>query len=1415
MTRSSGFEELLGARLFVWVGSLALALAGAFLVKVSFDRGWISPSIRVTLGILFGLALLGVGEAFRKNTPGIAHALSAAGIADLFACFYAATQVYQLVSPAIGFGLMALTALVAVVLALRQGAIVAIIGLVGGFLTPALIQTGHPDARALFTYLLILAAGILAVAARRGWWWLGGAAVGASLLWVAVWLAYPNTTVAATAIWLDGFLLALAGVVLLTRRLDPAQRTAPHRPPTTWLAVMSLAAILPALGLTSAVVNFPTEEWGFFLLLSAALLVLAWFDSFYDLLPWLAALLAAALLAGWALFAQNGEAPARYHLTAGAVGLLFTVGALVGALAFLRFPGRLPRPGRWASLASAAAVGFFLLAHLGAPIPGLHWGVIALAIAVFLLLALMLFLPRRDQPGAEAAAAALAVGVTALISLAVPLEFENQWITLAWAFELLAVVVLAGRFWLPALPTLARALGLLVLVRLLLNPALASYPLGTRPVWNGLLLLYGVPLVCFLLAARHLARHGWHGPNETGVLQLEWGGLLLGTALLTLEIRQSFHPGHPFDLAKVGFLEAGALAAGWMLLGWGLLRAHRAWSHPALAHGGHALLLLGVASALVGPGLAANPLWTADPVGDTPVLNLVLLVFGGCTALAGVGAVELRRQEHTLSAVLAGVAAQLLAFTLVTLEVRQAFHGANLASAGLVSSERYAYSAAWIVLGLALLIFGVLRKSGGRALRYGSLAVMLVAVGKVFLSDTAHLSDLYRVFSFLGLGVSLLILGFLYQRFVFRRPPTRPTSAAPLILAFLLFMPRPGHAAMSNVEYRRPIVVSAPGWVRVPLDLAALRHLEGGLRLNGPNGEQVTFRLTSYLGDTERRPVKVSAIEETPDGWTLRLDLGAGSPPHERLFLSFTKLAVVPAVVVEASTDGQNWEPLAAGDLFRLGAQEGLESTSLAYLPTDARYLRLNWPRSAGLPKLDSVEAETVPGRALVIASVSASCRSIDKRRTICRLPLPASGQTVRQLRLDVVGGGDTGYRLMQPRLATWQPLAAGVWRSAAGPARHTLTLPSEPLAADLLRLELDGATEAVPRLAGYGFELVSQTIVFRAEVAGRFTLSYGGIVAPPPPLGGAEPASAAFPETSMSSAAFGQLGPEQATPIAPLPSAAVAPGSSLAGTHFRSSWALAQGTARPGDVVRFDLPDDVYAEARYDLADIRLAVADRQIPYVHWTPEEPTLVLERADLAPMAEKGRHYSRLELSMPESGLPLTDVLLTTPPTPLVRPIGIRFPAPGPAGLSPRDERIVGRETWECVPQPPLPCRVSVPLSGPAYRQIALRFADGDNPPLPHLDVSVWRRGDALFFVWPERGPVHLLAGADTLQPPVYDLAALADAFPGQAVVQVALQSGPEGGNGVESSWSGWVLPVTLVAAAALLLLLLQRILRPSA
>lgn len=763
-------EEKLGARLPVWIGSIALALAGTFLVKLSFERGWLSPALRVAMGVLFGVGLLAAGEVTRRNrsTGGISQGLSAAGIADLFACFLAGVALYKIIPPPLAFGLMVLTAAVAVALSLRQGKMVALVGLIGGFLTPYLVRTGNPNVRGLFAYLLLLQIGLLLVAWKRGWTEIAGLALGGGLLWTFVWMAGPFTP--ADAVWLSLFLLlSVASVVIagLKRRGETqAEGGGPGLFSLTWAAVPG--AIL-ALAVVAQQAGFATEEWAFFGILAAGVLVLARLKPELHPLAWVAAGAAAALLAAWAVEVQEPEL-GRFLTTAGGLGALFAV----GAYAALWGSGR---PGRWASLSVASGLAFFLIAWGTASRlrEGLPWGTIALALAVVYLAALIpVARQRRPRPELDAGLAALAVAVTTFISLAVPLELERQWLTVAWALEVTALVWLAGRFKLPALSALARLMAALVAVRLLVNFSVLEYPIGTDPVFNWLLYGYGLPLLAFAAAA-WLARRQGPGEAQFATL-LEGGAIAFAFTLVTLETRQLYHPGTPGS-GEMSAAESAALVSAWGVLGAGLLaanrKAHREIHLEALLAsvewGGRILLGLAALAALALPSVILNPLWIRSAVGETPVFNLLLWIYGLPAVVLGFGTAELRRRGSWKLPAALTTTVLILAFLLLTLEVRQVFHGSYLDLGASTVAERYSYSAAWILFGTALLVLGILRRV--KALRYASLVVMLLSVGKVFLYDTANLSDLYRVFSFLGLGVSLLALAWVYQRFVFREMP--------------------------------------------------------------------------------------------------------------------------------------------------------------------------------------------------------------------------------------------------------------------------------------------------------------------------------------------------------------------------------------------------------------------------------------------------------------------------------------------------------------------------------------------------------------------------------------------------------------------------------------------------------------------
>jgi uncharacterized membrane protein len=304
-------------------------------------------------------------------------------------------------------------------------------------------------------------------------------------------------------------------------------------------------------------------------------------------------------------------------------------------------------------------------------------------------------------------------------------------------------------------------MGGLVAARLLLNPAVLTYPIGEGVLFNWLLYGYGIPIAAFVAGAILFRREG------SGKLAdaLEIGAIALGFAYITLAVRQYFHPG---DLDDVGvqFAEWGTWIVAWLLYGIGLMVLHGRTARKIHEYAGLAAGTLAIGTALLIPGFGENPLWNSNAVGETMIFNRVLWVYGVPAVLAVVLARMLRRREMRVPSWIAGSAALVLGFLTLTLEVRQAFQGSLLNGGVTTNAELYAYSLVWVLFAIALLVTGIATR--GTVVRYGSAAVMLIAIGKVFLVDTAQLEDLYRVMSLFGLGVTLMVLAWLYQRFVFR-----------------------------------------------------------------------------------------------------------------------------------------------------------------------------------------------------------------------------------------------------------------------------------------------------------------------------------------------------------------------------------------------------------------------------------------------------------------------------------------------------------------------------------------------------------------------------------------------------------------------------------------------------------------------
>lgn len=163
----------MGVKLFAWLGGFALFLAVGYFVKYSFERDLIPPEVRVALGFVAGLGLLVGGVMLKQRRYAVtSQTLCATGVVVLYAVTFACRAVYHFAF----FGLlptlllMVLITAAAFTLAVRLDAmVVAVLGMLGGFLTPVLLSTGQDNPVGLFTYIALLDAGLIAVALTKRW----------------------------------------------------------------------------------------------------------------------------------------------------------------------------------------------------------------------------------------------------------------------------------------------------------------------------------------------------------------------------------------------------------------------------------------------------------------------------------------------------------------------------------------------------------------------------------------------------------------------------------------------------------------------------------------------------------------------------------------------------------------------------------------------------------------------------------------------------------------------------------------------------------------------------------------------------------------------------------------------------------------------------------------------------------------------------------------------------------------------------------------------------------------------------------------------------------------------------------------------------------------------------------------------
>ena len=886
--RALSLEELLAGKVFVWIGAIALVLTAAFLLKLGFDKNIITPPVRVIGAAVFGVALWGVGEWARSRVGLISQALCGAAVAVLYASVLAGHQLYTLFGAGPAFAMMAVITAAAIVLSLRHGQAVAVLGMVGGFMLPPLLSETFGEATpGMVLYLLALEVGILAVTGRRGWFGISLLTLLFTLVWSLGYVIIGNSPGERT---LTAMLVVGTAVAYLVQTARLHHDPSANRTTRAQAIALSIAAVCSAaavVALLAGLGGFTPTDLRMLGLVAAGTIILARLDRRYLFIPFVSMGLSLVVL-----LAGVSEGAASLSATTISYGALYMLGGYLCTW-------RCDRRRVFALLSVLAGPTYYAVlvalnqAELGYRDP---WWLYTLMLSAVYVLGAVPWLMRRraehDWPIAAfalvsfglvcvaivqglshpriavclalvAAAAALidrrlfirplliasyVVAAIAAVLLIVPGPFAIDIQGIAVFNTLLPVYALAAlgfgliawcagqanehkasqrMTWL----TVATLGGLLmVLVRQAFHPGNFTaewFDLFEWPAYACVLMLGG--LLCLLIANRwrnDAVRQAAVFTAGLGAVIGLLGGLVLGNPILVttaeagwplvlglvglyllpawlmalwvrrraldnlpellaalrvmsitlvaffavLQVRNGFHFAD-LHTPMVGQFECATYALVWMLLG-GLIQLLGAFSpdHHITRQAGRVVFAAGLAVALAGNAIVLNPLWNDASVGSTPVFNGLWYLFGPAVLSLVLLAQYWRRRGHPERARLAGFFAIGLSFMTISLFVRQGFSGDGvlLLSRDAIAGERYAYSLAWVLFGAGLLVAGVFTRLD--TLRYGSLAVLLVAVGKVFLIDTANLENLYRVFSFFGLGVTLVGLGYLYQRLVFRRP---------------------------------------------------------------------------------------------------------------------------------------------------------------------------------------------------------------------------------------------------------------------------------------------------------------------------------------------------------------------------------------------------------------------------------------------------------------------------------------------------------------------------------------------------------------------------------------------------------------------------------------------------------------------
>ncbi|MEO8449337.1 MAG: DUF2339 domain-containing protein [Gemmatimonadota bacterium] len=765
---------LLGGNTIVKVGVGILFIGLAFLAKFASEHVRVPVEVRLAIIAAAAIALLLLGWRLRHRRPGYAQVLQGGAVAVLYLTLFVAFKLYGVLAVAPVFVLMVVVAALSAALAVLQDApALAVIGALGGFATPLLVSTGTGNYGALFAYYLVLDLGIAAVAWRRTWRALNLIGFFATFVVGTAWgvLQYRSEHYATSQAFLIAFFLLFIAITLMPVR-ERGGVEADETRSGAWING-SLLFGLPTIAFALQYGLVRETEYGS----AISALVLAgfyvWVATWIRSRPRMALAFEASLAIGTVFLTLVIPFAFDARSTAGAWAL---EGAGLVWLGF-RQHRRISRGFGYVLLFLAGGAMLVARDRFGAPTslfnPIFFNGVMAAAAS----LAAAYFVKRfARQPAGVAEMEPRPAPNSGDLAEPLLIAWGTAWLVFAAAVEIDAFVVESMRLaaWLATFSVMALVYTALT-VRLSWSrigvPAMAHAPLHalgvivtaatlTGPMQNGGWWAWPVALLTHLVVLRHAAPIWGPFPRDavhaTGVLVLAGLGALQGRA-----VTESW----------------GDSSSAWAWLGWlvgpaALLiwlprpRSARRWpvsaAPVAYQAAAGAVLTAGLLVWTFIANVASNG--SAEPLPHVPLVN-PLDIGVGVALLAAWLWMRSDAARPVLAATPRLPVAALVAAGFVWLNAmlaRAFYHYAGVPlqlDAWLNSpSVQTAVTLAWTVTSLVVMWVSARRAARGPWMVGATLLAAVVL--KLLLVDQAGTGTVTRIISFIGVGVLMLIIGY-------------------------------------------------------------------------------------------------------------------------------------------------------------------------------------------------------------------------------------------------------------------------------------------------------------------------------------------------------------------------------------------------------------------------------------------------------------------------------------------------------------------------------------------------------------------------------------------------------------------------------------------------------------------------------